>query len=913
MKNLTLHFLFAAMIACTATIASAQQMGTTDVPRTISYQGLLTTNDGLPLPDGTYDITVSLFASEDGSNPIWQHTYTTGVVNGIFNLYLGSGNAPLPKSQDMNRPLWVGTSVNGSDFMKPLTPLTSSPYALNLPDQAVTTSKLADDAVTAEKVDMPYLAGLRINGQDIIGKGAMVNIQSGKDIDIRYDEVSESVVIESKSATGTLGGEKGAATQDAVTATGNWIGRDFGTFGGLFNPAIGTSTTYNTAVGGASNAIADNADHSTVVGGKSNTIGDGSDADFIGGGSENTIGDEANYNGIVGGELNAIGDATTHNCIGCGESNTIQESSNLNVIGGGSTNTVFSGADYNVIGGGNTNRINQGDNNAVGGGSSNTVNPGSNNTIAGGGNNSTGVSAGIVNYAAVGGGQSNVSSANHSTISGGQFNAASAGFATVGGGSQNAASATYATVAGGQSNAASGTAATVGGGQSNVASGITATVSGGTGNSIFGDGSVVSGGTNNNINGTISTIGGGDGHTINADEATIAGGHINTVESYASAIVGGHDNIISSGSDFGLIGGGQANMLNNSGMVATIGGGQNNVINNSGEGSFIGGGRNNQITGPISTIGGGEGHIIDAPEATIAGGHINTVRAYVGAITGGHDNVIGVSGDAGFIGGGRNNTVDDLSGAIGGGNNNMVVNGASFAFIGGGEANLASAPFSTIGGGQGNNAAGSHSTLFGGEALLTNASYAQSAVGFLNAPRGTVPVHPTTLTDDPLFMVGNGTFPLARSNAFEVSYNGHSVVYDVNGTGAIRPAIKGATYTDNVIYGWAEVDADGGLICDDFGILEIGHPSTGVYRITLNISDPDGITGRTISCGAVVATVGTGMEPGSEPEAECPHIRTSTIVNNVFEVYITETSAEGGECGWVDRPFKFHVTGRIDP
>lgn len=158
-----------------------------------------------PLPNGTYDITVTLYADEAETTPIWKSTYNTSVHNGIFNLYLGSGDTPLPSSQQMNRPLWVGTSVNGSNQMLPLTPLTSSPYALNLPDKAVTTGKLADGSVTAEKMGTPYVAGIALNGKTITADGTVLNIEVGDGIALTFDE--ETRTLKLSKAAPTLQGE----------------------------------------------------------------------------------------------------------------------------------------------------------------------------------------------------------------------------------------------------------------------------------------------------------------------------------------------------------------------------------------------------------------------------------------------------------------------------------------------------------------------------------------------------------------------------------------------------------------------------------------------------------------------------------------------------------------------------------
>lgn len=210
-------------------------------------------------------------------------------------------------------------------------------------------------------------------------------------------------------------------------------------------------------------------------------------------------------------------------------------------------------------------------------------------------------------------------------------------------------------------------------------------------------------------------------------------------------------------------------------------------------------------------------------------------------------------------------------------------------------------------------------TIPGGDGLIAQ-SWAQTVVGGWNVGKGSVPFRYQGTHDknQPIFIVGNGLGPdQSRSNAFEVSYNGHSIVFDENGTGGAaggggRGAVQGGTYRDNVIYGWAEVAANGTLICDDFGVATISHvANSGAYRITLNPVGPDGSTARTINCGAVVATIGTGTGPqGGTPTnpTECFFIQTTNIVNNQFDVFITDL--QSGTCHATDRAFKFHVTAR---
>ena len=992
MHVLTLAILF---IASSIVMNAQGLVDATDVPRTISYQGLLTSSDGTPFTDGQYEITVSLYADGRGDNSVWQDSYIADVNGGVFNVLIGSGSKALPSSDKLSTPLWIGTSVNGAPEMRPLTPMTASPYALNVPDQAITSNKIAANAVTADKVDMDYIAGLEIDGQQVVGKGSMLKLKSSDKISLTYDEVSQTVMIdEAAHATGTTGdGDKGASllgTPDQVwsTAGDGWdhtanapyvvvAGDLLGplTAGVNFNLTTGTGliTIYQPSAGAG---LADN-----IVSGNANTIAAGADGSVIGGGggpaSPNNITGSGVKDVIAGGMNNDINEADW-NFVGGGDNNDINDG-DYNVMGGGQNNIVSNAANpshYNVLGGGLANQV-FGSINVVGGGTNNVIGGGTgSSTISGGSNNAI-----AAPMATIGGGDGHTVTGPEGTIAGGHINTVSAYVGTIGGGHDNVVGPTgdAGFIGGGRANLADAMSSTIGGGNNNQinqssdlsfigggenntipTASMHATIGGGSNNILNNgsDGSFIGGGTNNQITGVISTIGGGDNHNINAAEAVIAGGHVNTVNAYAGSIVGGHDNVVANGSDFGIVGGGQGNTLNSSGSFGTIGGGQNNIINGGSDGSFIGGGTNNQITGPISTIGGGDGHNINAPEAVIAGGHINTVESYAGSIVGGHDNVVGPGSDFGFIGGGQGNvldngmqstigggpmnliqapmatiggganntitaggaegtiagghvnTVESYVAAIGGGHDNIATVNGTASFIGGGRANIADADLTAIGGGQDNNTIGSHTTIVGGDFNLTDPSYAQTIAGFFNAPRGAaVGVRPTAAvvaaTDLPLFMVGNGDINAAipvRSNAFEVSYNGHSTVFDQNGQGSaglMRPAHRGARYDDNTIYGWGCIDAAGGIV-DDFGVATVAHvPGSGVYVITLNFLDP--YTGAATFAGSIcpVATIGDG---------NCGFISVTCPPGPGVNAFTVTTM--NPTCGPEDLPFTFHVTAR---
>ncbi len=238
----------------------------------------------------------------------------------------------------------------------------------------------------------------------------------------------------------------------------------------------------------------------------------------------------------------------------------------------------------------------------------------------------------------------------------------------------------------------------------------------------------------------------------------------------------------------------------------------------------------------------------------------------------------------------------------------------NFATVGGGITNWAASDNATIGGGYGNTATGLTSTIPGGDSLQTP-SYAQTAIGFYNAPRGFVPSQPATKAartaiNAPLFMVGNGVPNLVgtgvtRSNAFEVSYNGHSVVYDVNGTTNVaafnrRVPFSGATYVDNILYAWGEVDAAGNVNAD-FGVASVIHAGPGTYIVRIDLQSPAGAS-ILLNSASITATV---VDKGEDPEATCRLISSTKISGNQFTIRIKDLT-----CKLVDTPFMFKVSGR---
>jgi hypothetical protein len=102
-------------------------------PRTIFYQGRLTSDTGVPL-NGTFTLDFALCATSDctdGSDPLWTESHTgVSVDRGVYSIYLGSNTAGgLPESL-FDQKLWLEVSIDGNLFT-PRTELSAMPYSHN--------------------------------------------------------------------------------------------------------------------------------------------------------------------------------------------------------------------------------------------------------------------------------------------------------------------------------------------------------------------------------------------------------------------------------------------------------------------------------------------------------------------------------------------------------------------------------------------------------------------------------------------------------------------------------------------------------------------------------------------------------------------------------------------------------------
>ncbi|MBC8400427.1 MAG: tail fiber domain-containing protein [Candidatus Marinimicrobia bacterium] len=124
MKTRFLTFIIMLVILAMPYIGQAQ------IPRTLSYQGVLSDETGSPKPDGSYTFTFTLYNTSTGDAAIWTETKTLNVARGLFHTALGDLE-PFGAAVEFEEPYWLGILVAGEPELSPRIQLTSVGYSFN--------------------------------------------------------------------------------------------------------------------------------------------------------------------------------------------------------------------------------------------------------------------------------------------------------------------------------------------------------------------------------------------------------------------------------------------------------------------------------------------------------------------------------------------------------------------------------------------------------------------------------------------------------------------------------------------------------------------------------------------------------------------------------------------------------------
>jgi hypothetical protein len=427
-------------------------------------------------------------------------------------------------------------------------------------------------------------------------------------------------------------------------------------------------------------------------------------------------------------------------------------------------------------------------------------------------------------------------------------------WATIVGGRANIA-AEFGFVGAGNGNQTLGTLATAVGGQYNRAVGSFSFVGGGSSNRAFGETSVVPGGELNHTRGDFSFAAGLRARA-NHNGAFVWNDATATAEADTFASTAANQFLISAEGGVGIGTNQPSSQLTVDGTIESKDGGfrfpdgstqttaapgdmavwrTNGNLNTDPETEFIGTTDNTQLTMRVNNYTSlriapaffesgsraASNFILGHPNNSIA----ENLRA--ATISGGGNpfNPNEITANYATISGGQGNTVAGNGATVGGGGNNDA--GGEHATIGGGSVNEANGEYATIAGGIFNRANGDFSMAAGARATALHEGT------FVWADNSSVNSFSSTGANQYLIRAVGGVGIGTDTPSSELTVNGEvdADAYQANtALGSNDSPGNGRIYSDNVVYAWARVNADGSVV-ESFG-CDVNRQFTGTYTVT---------------------------------------------------------------------------------
>jgi hypothetical protein len=218
------------------------------VPRALSYQGVLTDSAGRPKPDGSYSFAFRLYPSASGGTALWTEIKTLLVSRGLFSTVLGD---QVPVNLSFDAQYWLSIQVAADPELSPRIPLTSVGYSIH--SLKADTAQYAMTAPQQTYVDSARIAGSIPN--NIVTTTTMVDgaVSTAKLADnaVTSPKIADGAVTNTKIPSGhvvkSLNGVRDAITFRAqggatITSSGDTITINAGTGGG----GVGVQSVQNT-------------------------------------------------------------------------------------------------------------------------------------------------------------------------------------------------------------------------------------------------------------------------------------------------------------------------------------------------------------------------------------------------------------------------------------------------------------------------------------------------------------------------------------------------------------------------------------------------------------------------------------------------------------------------------------------
>lgn len=100
------------------------------IPRLVSFQGVLSDTLGNPKPDGSYSITFRLYNVASGGSALWTEAKTLQVKGGLFSTNLGD-QVVFPASLTFGTSYWLSIQIAAQPVLSPRILLTPAGYSLH--------------------------------------------------------------------------------------------------------------------------------------------------------------------------------------------------------------------------------------------------------------------------------------------------------------------------------------------------------------------------------------------------------------------------------------------------------------------------------------------------------------------------------------------------------------------------------------------------------------------------------------------------------------------------------------------------------------------------------------------------------------------------------------------------------------
>ncbi len=151
------------LVIFTITFCFLENISSLNIPKIITYQGKLTNANGTRI-NGNLQMQLILYDVPSGGVALWLEENNVTVINGIFNVELGS---IVPLNLSFDKQYWLGIKINGEEEMMPRTKIKTSPYAFSsvISDTAnnVLFANVIGDTVTKSYVDLIFATKNYVN------------------------------------------------------------------------------------------------------------------------------------------------------------------------------------------------------------------------------------------------------------------------------------------------------------------------------------------------------------------------------------------------------------------------------------------------------------------------------------------------------------------------------------------------------------------------------------------------------------------------------------------------------------------------------------------------------------------------------------------------------------------------------